>query len=187
MKLNGKIVTLRAIESYDLEFIREMVNDTWMEYHIAGWSFPLSKKDQEEWYASFHNSDKAIRFIIETEKDGVVGLTGLKNIDWKNAVADGGGMRIAKRDNMSKGLATDAYMTLLYYAFYELRLNRINGSVLPYNVASRKVTEKVGFREEGIQRKAVFKKGEYQDIILLGILKEDYDKILKETLYWNKD
>jgi RimJ/RimL family protein N-acetyltransferase len=185
MELKGKIVTLRAIEHSDLEFIRNMFNDPWFENNIAGWFYPISKNDQEQWFDSFRNSDKAIRFIIETEIDGVVGLTGLKNIDWKNAVADGGGMRIARKENMSKGLATDAYMTLLYYAFYELRLNRINGSVLPYNIASRKVTAKVGFKEEGIQRKSVFKKGEFHDLILLGILKEDYDKILLQNNYWN--
>jgi len=185
MILKGKIVTLRAIEFSDLEFMREMINDPWTEYNIAGWSYPLSKKEQEEWYMTFRNCDKTIRFIVETENEGAVGLTGLKNIDWKNAIADAGGMRISKKST-SKGIATDAYMTLLHYAFYELRLNRINGGVLPYNVASRKVTSKVGFKEEGIQRKAVFKKGEFHDLILLGILREDYDEILKKTLYWEK-
>jgi RimJ/RimL family protein N-acetyltransferase len=185
MVLKGKKVTLRAIEFSDLEFIREMINDPWVESHIVGWSYPLSKRDQEEWFATFRNGDNAIRFIVETETDGAVGLTGLKNIDWKNAVADSGGMRISQKC-MSKGFATDAYMTLLYYAFYELRLNRINGSVLSYNIASRKVTAKVGFKEEGVQRGAVFKKGEFHDMILLGILREDYEEILKNTLYWEK-
>ncbi len=186
MILKGKFVTLRPIEAEDLEFIRTMMNDPWFERMIIGWSYPISKKDQEAWYASFKNNDSQIRFIIETEADGVVGFTGLKNIDWKNGSADGGGMRVAKKDNMSKGIATDSYMALLRYAFYELRLNRINGSVFKDNPASIRATEKVGFKQEGVQREAVYKDGKYHDIILLGVLKSDYDKIVETTKYWEK-
>ena len=85
---------------------------------------------------------------------------------------------------MSKGIATDSYMALLRYAFYELRLNRINGSVFKDNPASIRATEKVGFKQEGIQREAVYKDGKYHDIILLGVIKSDYDKIVEETKYW---
>lgn len=184
MNIKGKFVTLRPIEFEDLEFIRTMLNDPWFESMITGWAYPISKKDQEAWYAAFKNSSSQIRYIIETEADGVVGFTGLKNIDWKNGTADGGGMRVAKRENMSKGIATDAYMTLLRYAFYELRLNRVNGSVFKYNTASIRATEKVGFKQEGIQREAIFKDGKYHDIILLGVLKSDYDKVVEETSYW---
>ncbi|WP_455584553.1 GNAT family N-acetyltransferase [Bacteroides sp.] len=185
MILKGKLVTLRPVELEDIEFIREMVNDPWMESLITGWAFPISKKDQQEWYAQFHNSDKQLRYIIETEVDGAVGFTGLRNIDWKNGNAEGGGMRVARKENMSRGIATDAYMTLLRYAFYELRLNRVGDSVLDYNAASIKMTSKVGFKQEGVERESIYKNGQYYDKILLGILKSDYDKIVEETNYWD--
>ena len=186
MILKGKFVTLRPIEEEDIEFIRNMINDPWFESMIVGWSFAISKKEQKAWFDSFKNSSNQLRFIIQTEADGVVGFTGLKNIDWKNGTADGGGMRIAKRENMSRGIATDAYMTLLKYAFYELRLNRINGSVLGYNPASIKATSKVGFKQEGIMRQCVYKNGVYHDVILLGVLKSDYEQVVTDTDYWNK-
>lgn len=184
MILKGKFVTLRPIEEEDLEFIRTMLNDPWMESMIVGWSYAISKKDQKQWYSNFKNSDNQLRFIIETDADGVVGFTGLKNIDWKNGTAEGGGMRVAKRENMSRGIATDAYMTLLRYAFYELRLHRINGSVLGHNPASIRATAKVGFKQEGIVRECIYKNGIYHDMILLGVLKSDYDEVVKETKYW---
>ena len=52
MILKGKFVTLRPIEAEDLEFIRTMLNDPWFERMIIGWSYPISKKDQEAWYAN---------------------------------------------------------------------------------------------------------------------------------------
>lgn len=36
--------------------------------------------------------------------------------------------------------------------------------------------EKCGYSEEGVKRKAVFKNGQYQDQILVSILKDDFQK-----------
>ena len=94
-------------------------------------------------------------------------------------------MRIAKTNLRCKGIATDAYMTLFKYAFEELRLNRINGSALQYNAISLHVTQKVGFKQEGIQRQAVYKNGKYEDVVMLGILKEDYYQKVQELKYWD--
>lgn len=185
MILYGKVVKLRPIEQEDLEMLRELANDPYYENMIVGWSFPISKKDQEEWYKEYKCNDKMIRYIIETEEDGAVGMIGLRDIDWKNGSASGGGMRIARKELRTKGIATDAWMTQLKYAFNELRLNRVNGSAVDYNKASLRVTEKVGFKVEGIQRQAIFKNGAYHDVILLGVLKKDYEEIVVKTGYWD--
>lgn len=186
MNLIGKKVILRPLEEEDLEMLRNLTNDPEFEKMIVGWSFPISKKDQAEWFQNSHNSLKKLQYIIETEEDGAVGLIGLCDIDWKNGTASGLGMRIAKKEIRTRGLATDAWMTLMKYAFNELRLNRINGSALAYNAASLRVCEKVGFKVEGTQRQAVYKDGNYVDLIIMGCLKEDYEKLISENHYWDK-
>ena len=123
MILKRKIVTLRPIEESDLEFLQQMTNSSELEETIVGWSWPVSMKDQRQWYQNFRNSDSFSRYIIETEEDGVVGLTGLRNIDWKNGTAETAGIRIYKTGLRGKGIAKDAYMTLLRFVFEELRLN----------------------------------------------------------------
>ena len=70
------------------------------------------------------------------------------------------------------------------YAFEELRLNRINGSALSYNAPSLHVTQKVGFKQEGIARQAVYKNGEFVDVVQLGILKSDYYEACERLQYW---
>ena len=185
MYLKGKNVLLRSFEQEDIERLRNLSNSPDFENVVVGWSFPISRKDQQEWFENYKPSEKMLRLIIETEEDGTVGMTGLRNIDWKNGTADAAGMRIAKTNLRCKGIATDAYMTLFKYAFEELRLNRINGSALQYNAISLHVTQKVGFKQEGIQRQAVYKNGKYEDVVMLGILKEDYYQKVQELKYWD--
>ena len=70
MELYGKKVILRAVEEEDLEMLRELSNSPDFEKMIVGWSFPISKKDQLEWFANCKNSLSVIRYTIETEEDG---------------------------------------------------------------------------------------------------------------------
>ena len=84
-----------------------------------------------------------------------------------------------------RGLATDAWMTLLRYAFEELRLNRVNASVLVFNKASLRACEKAGFKVEGQRRQAFYKNGEYIDAVMLGCLRSDYEELISENHYWD--
>jgi len=185
MNPRGKFVTLRPIEHEDLEAIRMMTNDPWFESMIGGWALPRSRQEQERWFVSYVPQNE-VRLMIDTPEDGTVGMTGLVRIDWKNATADAGGMRIFKKEMRSRGVATDAYMALFRYAFEELRLNRINGAVLRHNEASIRATEKAGFVQEGVQRQAVFKNGKFHDLIMLGITRDDYNSKVAATNYWDE-
>lgn len=173
MILKGRRVILRPIEFEDLEFIRSLINDPDIEKTIVGWSLPISKKDEEKWYANFSNTQQTIRYVIETLDGEVVGLTGLGNIDMKNGCAKGLGIRIAP-NVQSNGLATDAYMTLFKFAFNELRLHRIETAAFDDNFASLRFQEKLGCIREGIRREAIYKNGTYKSIVTLGCLKDDF-------------
>lgn len=179
MILKGKKVILRQIEKTDLEEIRSLINDPEIEKSIVGWSWPISMKDQELWFASYHNDLSMVRYVIETEEDGFVGFTGLKDIDMKNGSATTAGIRIISRVQ-SKGLAFDAYMTMFKFAFNELRLHRINTSAFEDNIASIKFQEKIGLQREGIQREAIYKDGKFKNVVTFGILANEYfDKATK--------
>ena len=51
-----------------------------------------------------------------------------------------------------------------------MNLNRIELDVFAENARARRVYEKVGFREEGVRRQAVYKYGRYQDVVVMGLL-----------------
>ncbi|MBU5427919.1 GNAT family N-acetyltransferase [Tissierella pigra] len=185
MNIRGKFVTLRAMEEEDQELLREMVNDPDIEKMVGGYSFPISKSQQNNWFNNNVNNQNNIRLIIETEEDGAVGFANIVNIDWKNRSAFHG-IKIANKKFGSRGIGTDTVMAVMRYAFEELQLNRLDGTIIKYNEPSRKLyCDKCGWKVEGIKRKSVFKQNDYHDELIVGILKEEYEELIKLNNYWS--
>jgi len=184
MNIKGKVVTLRAIEEKDQDLLRDMVNDPEIEKMIGGYSFPVSSYQQMSWFESNINNQNHLRLIIETDEDGAIGFANIVDIDWKNRSAFHG-IKIANKKFRSRGIGTDTVMAVMKYAFEELQLNRLDGTIIKYNEPSRKLyCDKCGWIVEGTKRQAVFKQNEYHDELIVGILKEEYAKLIEENKYW---
>ncbi len=180
MNLYGEKVVLRALELNDMPYLRTMINDPEMERMVVGWSFPVSEKQQMEWYNRTLGDNINYRFAIE-HNDCFVGVSTLTHLDWKNRAAHQG-IKLCKDAPKGVGIGTDAVMTTMRYAFEELQLNRLYGSILEYNIASRKLYEKCGWKIEGMYRQSVFKNNAYHDEISVAILREEYyDLISKKS------
>lgn len=185
MNIKGKFVTLRAMEKSDCEMVRSMFNDPSIENLVIGWGFPLSSFAQDKWFENHYNDNSSFRFVIETENDGTVGIATLTDIDWKNRCATHG-IKIANNEHRAKGIGTDTVMSIMRYSFDELNLHRLESSVFPENIASYTLyTKKCGWKEEGLKRKYIYKKGNYRDLLLIGILASDYYELIKANQYWN--
>ncbi|MHA1413699.1 MAG: GNAT family N-acetyltransferase, partial [Promethearchaeota archaeon] len=65
---------------------------------------------------------------------------------------------------------------LLQYAFEELNLNKVSGSVAEANIGSWTVAEKVGFKFEGISRDEFYVDGKYINVKKYCYLKRDWKK-----------
>lgn len=175
MNIKGNKVTLRFIEPDDLEAIREMSNDSEQEYMIGGWSLPAAKKHQEDWYQRILGDKNNIRFAIDYN-GSFVGLVTLTDIDWKNRRAKSG-IRLTLNAPKQQGIATDALVTMLGYAFDELNLHRVYATIIEHNLASRKLHAKCGYKEEGILRQSVYKRGLYHNELQLSVLRSEYKGI----------
>lgn len=70
------------------------------------------------------------------------------------------------------GLATEAVKEVTRFGFDELKLHRIQATVMPDNAPSLKVLKKVGFIEEGVMKKYLFGK-EFHDTIMLAAVREE--------------
>lgn len=173
MNLKGEKVLLRAIEKEDMEFLREMINDEEMEQNVVGWSFPVSKYEQEKWFESQIINKNNLRFIIEFEGKRI-GLVTITNIDWKNRKACHG-IKLYGNDVKRKGLGTDTVKTIMKYAFEELQINKLYSTILENNEASLKLYEKCGWDQEGVLKKSIYKNNKYINEIVIGILKEKYE------------
>ena len=183
MNIIGKFVTLRAMTREDQQMICDMFNDPYLEDLVVGWAFPLSIEQQMTWFESNINDRNNFRFVIETEQDGAVGIATLTSIDWKNRSATHG-IKLANKQNRTKGIGTDTVMALMRYAFDELGLHRLDGSWFDENVASKGLYKKCGWKEEGIARECVFKHGKWRNLTITGALASDYYEACDRLKYW---
>jgi len=75
-----------------------------------------------------------------------------------------------------QGYAFEAVKCLINHIFDDLKMNRISIVIWDGNNASKKLAEKLGFIQEGIERKARIKNDEYIDLYCYGLLKEEWSK-----------
>ena len=174
MNLKGEKVFLRAIEKEDMEFLREMINNPELERNVVGWSFPISKYEQERWFESQIQNKNNIRYIIEVDRERI-GVVTITNIDWKNRKACHG-IKLCNDKVKGKGYGTDAVMTIMKYAFEELQLNKLYSTILDYNIPSMNLYKKCGWLVDGVLRESTFKGNQYIDEMAVSILKKDYEE-----------
>lgn len=73
------------------------------------------------------------------------------------------------------GLMTEAVSISLPFVFGSLGLHRVQAACLPHNMASRRVLEKNGFREEGFAENYLQIDGKWADHVLFGLTKERFE------------
>ena len=181
MNIYGKKVYLRAMEPADMEVFRQMTNDPETERMLGGWSFPVSEKEQMQWYEKAIADKRNLRFtVVLQDSQEVIGMVNLVDIDWKNGSAFHGIRLNSKKRN---GYGTDAVMALMKYAFEELRLVRIDTTIVENNVPSQGLYKKCGWIIEGKKKKACYKDGQFRDNYIMGITDEEYYEVKKNLGY----
>jgi RimJ/RimL family protein N-acetyltransferase len=87
-----------------------------------------------------------------------------------------------------KGYGVDAIMATMRYAFEELNLVRLDGSMIEYNTQSIATYcgPKLGWREEGRKKNFFYRKGRFWDQVIVGVTREDYEAVVASTDYWRR-
>ena len=185
MNIEGKLVTLRAIEESDLVLLHKWANDPNTQDTMGHLHFPSSMDYHKTWFQRLKNDELNQRLAIEAPDMGLIGLSSIVNIDWRNNHAWHGVM-LGDANMRGKGYGVDAVMTTMRYSFEELHLERLDGSIIEYNTVSYSFyCNRLGWKEEGRRRNWYFRKGRYWDQIIVGITKQDYEELLNNTKYWD--
>jgi RimJ/RimL family protein N-acetyltransferase len=186
MNIIGKKVTLRAIQEEDLPLLHKWANDPEVWYQLGGWHFPSSMDYMKNWFYALKDDALNQRFAIDVREIGLIGTANLLDIDWKNNHAFHG-MMLGDKDIRGKGYGIDAILTTMKYAFEELHLERLDGSMIEYNQISLNIyLGKCGWKEEGRQRNWYFRKNRYWDKIIVGCTRDDYFNIVARSGYWDE-
>lgn len=72
------------------------------------------------------------------------------------------------------GIMTRAVAALLNFAFGDLGLHRMVIRCVLENVRSRAIPERLGFTQDGIMRHEIYHNGKFQDMVIYGMLADDW-------------
>ena len=115
-------------------------------------------------------------FTLRLRDDNrLVGLARISRIDFHNGtgVLNLGIGDIADRRH---GYGYDALKLLLRFAFDDLNLHRLSAWPVADNLPYIQMLGKAGFEEEGRRREAAFHAGRYWDMLLMGLLRTEWEK-----------
>ncbi|GGA32209.1 GNAT family N-acetyltransferase [Psychrobacillus lasiicapitis] len=123
----------------------------------------------EKWQ---QNTDKDMEYrfgIFRSNDDFLIGTIGLFQVMRGPRQCAILGYSLDQEQN-GKGYTTEAAKLVVNYAFDTLHLHRIEAGVMPHNIGSIRVLEKVGFHKEGIAKKNVEINGHWEDHQMLAII-----------------
>ena len=165
---------LRELEPRDIVTINKWRNNKKLVDYLGAPFRYININVDEQWFQNYmSNRNSNVRCAIVDENNVILGLVSLTSIDTINQSATFQIM-IGDLNNCEKGIGSFAVNEMLNHAFNNLNLRRIELSVLSSNDRAQHVYEKSGFVFEGLKRKAVYKNGQFVDMKIYSILKEDF-------------
>ena len=175
-RLIGENIILREYRTEDLSALRAWVNDGETTKYLAGaYRRPQTWEQTEEWLERRLNGDAGGEGYVIADKEtgkylGQIDLMMIDPIARKAEVAI-----VLMKSAQGKGYAKESIRLLLAYAFHTMNLNRVWLKCAEENTPAVKCYEKSGFKKEGILRNDLFIDGKYQNAIIMGILREEFD------------
>ena len=167
--------------------LREFVTDDWPDVlayqrearylRLYPWT-DRTEADVREFVQIFvdHQSEEPRRrfqLAVTLPDDGhVIGSCGIRRKPENEWEADIG-YELAP-EHWGKGYATEATRSIVEFGFQELKLHRVSSWCIADNVASARVLEKVGLRQEGRLRENEYFKGRWWDTLLYGLLDSEW-------------
>ena len=117
--------------------------------------------------------EKSLKFWIfkKNNKKRIIGSISLDNIIRGPFQSCFLGYKLDK-DELNKGYMTEAVEKIVEIAFNNNGLHRIEANIMPRNIASIRVVEKLGFYNEGLAKKYILLNGKWEDHIHMVLLNE---------------
>lgn len=165
-------INLDRLNHDDLVTIQEWYKDEEFTRNMdAILSIPKQAQDIQKIIEE--KSDKDYVFAIRDNKTNVIlGIIGIDGILWNHRTA---WLSVGiGRDNRGKGYGKDALKLIMKLAFLEFNLYRLQLTVFEYNEKAMALYEELGFVKEGSYRSFLERDNKRFDMLLYGILRDEY-------------
>jgi len=173
--IRGEKVYLSPSERTDLDDFVRWFNDADTMRYLA-MRAPMGRAAEEKWFDGMleRQGKRDYHFVICLLEDGrSIGTIGLHEIDEESGTA-AFGIAIGEKSEWDKGYGTDALNAIADFGFGELRLERIWLDVYEGNDRAQRSYLKAGFTTEGTMRRAIFKHGDFADVLRMSLLRDDW-------------
>ena len=167
--LNGKLVSLRALEPSDIELLYQWENDSsvWL---VSGTKAPFSKFVLEEFINSSKQdiyTTKQLRLVISlNESNKTIGFIDLFDFDPLHLRA-GLGILIGKEEWRGKGYGKEALQLFIQYVTKHLKLHQLFCHVQKSNTKSISLFENTGFTISGELNDWILNEKEWENVYIL--------------------
>jgi RimJ/RimL family protein N-acetyltransferase len=171
--LKGRRVSLAPLRTTDLPRLFEWINDREQVLFNAPYK-PVHEADHQAWFDSINRRSDVVIFGIRlVESEDLIGSCQLTDVDRLHRSASLQ-VRIGEVGERGHGYGTEAVALLLRHAFADLGLRRVQLQAFSSNAAALRCYAKVGFTQEGVLRQAAYIDGEPVDVVVMGILREEF-------------
>lgn len=174
--LEGKTINLRPLVASDVEggYI-DWFNDIDVCKYNAHHVFPYNRELALKYIAGVQDSEKdvVLAIIMKDEAQKHVGNISLQNINRVSRNAEYA-IILGEKEYWGKGIAKEASLLIIKHGFEALNLHRIYCGTSVKNIAMQKLALYLNMKEEGRRKEALYKDGEYVDIVEYGLLRQDF-------------
>jgi ribosomal-protein-serine acetyltransferase len=171
-----KGLELRLLEERHAEAVFAVVDRNraylrqWLPWLDASVSPDDTRNFIKESLGEFASGEGMLAGIWEREQ--VIGAISYDFIDRANRVARIGYWLAS--DSQGKGVMTKACRAMVDHAFNELGLNRVEIRCATGNARSRAIPQRLGFKQEGIQRQVEWLYDHFVDLVVYAMLADDW-------------
>ena len=177
---NKKVTFKKAVPSRDYKYLFKLRNNPKLSRNLN--SPPKTQEDQLNWMRSRPKSE--IIFIIYDMKNNKIGTISIYNIDHNNLICEPG--RFILEKNNSEKLFIHALDLTYKICFEILGFRKLIGTVAKTNELMLNFHLLTGWESEGKLKEHFKIKGEYMDCYYISLFKENYYKIFKKKLSFEK-
>jgi diamine N-acetyltransferase len=181
--IQGERIRLRRDERTDISKFVAWLNDPEVRRYLS-LNLPISMANEEQWFENMLKlpaQEQAFAIEIrktspENENDAwqMIGNCSFMDIDHTARSAEVG-LFIGDKSCWNKGYGTEVMRLLLRIGFETMNLNRIFLRVDEDNKRGIRAYEKAGFIHEGCLRQAVYRDGQYENMLIMSVIRLEWN------------
>jgi RimJ/RimL family protein N-acetyltransferase len=132
---------------------------------------PVDMMTHQQWWSGLGKDPTKVVFAIrKTTEPFIIGYVQISGINVVHRSAELG-IRIGAEKDRGQGYGKEALALAVEFCWSHLNLNRLQLVVFKHNQRAVSVYRSVGFKKEGLLRKAAFIDGAWVDVVLMAALR----------------